>query len=284
MRWLRILSTYEFDIRHPAGAKHGNADSLSRATHAPFLSKREAEEVLADDQILLIGEAMEDDGQEPEEDYDSLSNSDTKIDPRIPYRDEYPLPQEVHRETVVEKQKSDPLLSKIRQWVKSEHKPTAQEYKLLTPDEKFYVDCFEYLQLNSDDLLIQLPIPYTNEKDSRIALRETLQENVLTSLHSKNHSGGNSLADAVQPKYVFPRLISVCREFVFKCPCCQRLARKTAQLHTYGHDLVGSPGEKVCLDFVGPLKPTKKGTHFSSHYCRRLYQMVYHLAGKESKG
>ena len=155
--------------------------------------------------------------------------------------------------------KSDPLLSKVRQWVKNEHKPTAQEYKLLTPNEKFYVDCFEYLQLNSDDLLIRLPIPYTNEKDSRIALPETLQANVLTSLHGKNHSGGNSLADSVQLKYIFPRLISVCREFVFKCPRCQRLARKTAQRHTYGYDLVGSPGEKVCLDFVGPLKPTKKG-------------------------
>ena len=111
--------------------------------------------------------------REPEEDYDSLSDSDTEMDPRIPYRDEYSLPQEVHQETIAEKQKSDPLLSKIRQWVKNEHKPTAQEYKLLTPDEKFYVDCFEYLQLNSDDLLIRLPIPYTNEKDSRIALPET---------------------------------------------------------------------------------------------------------------
>ena len=150
-------------------------------------------------------------------------------------------------------------MSKIRQWVKNEHKPTAQEYKLLTPNEKFYVDCFEYLQLNSDDLLIRLPIPYTNEKDSRIALPETLQANVLTSLHGKNHSGGNSLADSVQLKYIFPRLISICREFVFKCPRCQRLASKTVQRHTYGYDLVGSPGEKVCLDFVGPLKPTKKG-------------------------
>ena len=34
---------------------------------------------------------------------------------------------------------------------------------------------------------------------------------------------------------------------------------RQAQRHTYGYDLVGSPGEKVCLDIVGPLKPTKKG-------------------------
>ena len=71
------------------GTKHGNADFLSRAAHAPFLSQREAAEVLADDQILQIGEAMEDDGQEPEEDYDSLSDSETETDPRIPYQDKF---------------------------------------------------------------------------------------------------------------------------------------------------------------------------------------------------
>ena len=80
---------------------------------------------------------------------------------------------------------------------------------MLTPDEKFYVDCFEYLQLNSSDLLIRLPIPHTNEKDSRIALPEVLPNDVLASLHGKNHSGGNSLADAVQLKYIFPKLITV---------------------------------------------------------------------------
>ena len=152
MRWLRILSIYEFDNQHRVGTNYGNSDSLSRATHAPFLSRQEAEEVLADDQVLLLGKAMEDDGQEFEENYDSLTDSET--DPRIPYRDEFPVPQEVHQKTLSEKQQSDPLLSKIRQWVKDQHKPTAQEYKLLTPDESF-----EYLQLNSENLLIGQPIP-----------------------------------------------------------------------------------------------------------------------------
>ena len=72
MRWLRILSTYEFDIKHRADTKHGNAGYLSQASHAPFLSKREAVEVPTDDQILALGEALEDDGQEAEVDYDSL--------------------------------------------------------------------------------------------------------------------------------------------------------------------------------------------------------------------
>ena len=62
MRWLRFISTHDFDVQHRAGTKHGNADSLSSGSHAPFLSKQEAQEVLADDQILLLGEALEDDG------------------------------------------------------------------------------------------------------------------------------------------------------------------------------------------------------------------------------
>ena len=181
------------------------------------------------------------------------------IDPRVPLRTEFPVPQGPDAETVAEMQNSDVTLSKVISWVKQQHKPSSQEYKLLNPDEKFYVDCFEYLEVTSSGLLVQNPIPFTNEKDVRIPLPQKLWNRLLASFHGKNHAGGNSLADSVQLKYIFPRLVSFCREYVFKCPRCQRLANKTAQRHTYGYDLVGSPGEKVCLDFVGPLKPTKKG-------------------------
>ena len=116
MRWLRILSTYEFDIQHRAGTKHGNAAPLSRASHAPFLSKREATEVLADDQILALGEALEDDGQESEKDYNSLDESDDENDPRLSVPDEFPVPQEIQQKTLVDKQQANPLLSKIRRW------------------------------------------------------------------------------------------------------------------------------------------------------------------------
>ena len=53
-RWLRILSTYDFDVQHRAGTKHANADALSRATHAPNLNESEAKELLEDDQILKL--------------------------------------------------------------------------------------------------------------------------------------------------------------------------------------------------------------------------------------
>ena len=202
-----------------------------------------------------MGEAPEDDGQESDED-DSLSESD-ETDPTL--KDGIPVPQGPDEETIAELQSSDATLSKVLSWVKRQNKPSSQEYKLLNPDQKYYVDCFEYLELSSSGLLVRKPIPFMNEKDVQIPLLEKLWNRVLASFHGKNHAGGNSLADSVQLKYIFPRLVSVCREYVFKCPRCQRLAKKAAQHHTYGYDLVGSPGEKVFLDFVAPLKPTKKG-------------------------
>ena len=93
---------------------------------------------------FFSGEAPEDDGQESEED-DSLSESD-ETDPRVPDKTEFPVPQGPSEESVAEQQSSDPTISKVISWVKHKHKPSSQEYKLLTSDEKFYADCFESLR------------------------------------------------------------------------------------------------------------------------------------------
>ena len=68
--------------------------------------------MLADDQILFLGEALEDDGQEPEEDCDSLSESDG-TNPRILAQSEFPVPQGPDKETIADQQSSDQTLSKV---------------------------------------------------------------------------------------------------------------------------------------------------------------------------
>ena len=123
--------------------------------------------------------ALEDDGQESEENYNFPDKSDSETDTRLPVPDEYPVPQEIQQKILAETQHADPVLYKIRRWVKDQHKPTSQEYKLLSPNEKFYVDSFEYLQLDSDGILIRQSIPYMYEKDCGIALPGNLQERVL---------------------------------------------------------------------------------------------------------
>ena len=266
MRWLRILSTYDFDIIHRAGTKHGNADALSRTSHAPFLSEEEVRTVLNDDQIVTIGESLEDDAQENFELSDTSSDSDTSDleeqsskDPEIDIPEEFPVSHETDSISISDKQKTDPLISQVIKWVQNNHKPTGQEYKLLSSDAKFYADLFEFLEIDQQGTLIRKPIPFTQEREHRIALPESMHNEVMLSLHNRNHAGGNALASSMQLRYFFPRLVTTCRDFVTQCMRCQRLRAKTPQRHTYAHDLVGSPGEKICIDFVGPLKPTKRG-------------------------
>ena len=276
MRWLRIISAYDFDIEHRAGTKHANADALSRTTHAPFMTPHEVETILNDDQILAINEPAEDEDQTSSDSEANDYDSDDRVDPRIDEPEEFPIPEGLDdSSSFVTLQRSDPLLSKVIKWMKDKHKPTGQEYKLLSSAEKFYVDLFEFLEFDSQGLLVRRPLPFTGDKDYKIAVPESAQELVLYSLHHKNHAGGNALASSVQLKYFFPRLVSACREFVFKCARCQRLTKKKSQRHTYAYDIVGSPGEKVCLDFVGPLKPTRQG-HTSLLTILDVYTRWFH--------
>lgn len=255
MRWLRILSTYEFDIQHRAGIKHGNADALSRASHAPELSLQESKDLLADDdQILAIGS--------DHNFYSSENESDPEIetdDNNAPNEEEFDIPEIVDSPTLSEQQHKDEILSKVITWVKNQTKPTGQEYKLLSSEEKFYADYFEYLFLAENGVLMRKPIPFTKDRTDKIILPATLQTRVLQSLHYKNHSSGKILADNVELRYSFPKIPSICRRYVLECTRCQKLAKRKSQRHTYEHDLVGSPGEKISIDFVGPLIPTKRG-------------------------
>ena len=53
LRWLEILASFDFTVKHRKGTLHGNADSLSRAPHASFPSPEE-EKVLVSDEAAVV--------------------------------------------------------------------------------------------------------------------------------------------------------------------------------------------------------------------------------------
>ena len=223
LRWLRTLASYEFDVQHRAGTKHANADALSRAPHAPYLSEQESKDLL--DEHILVVSSLEDEGL-------------------------------LEKKVLMELQSKDELISKVIGWVKSNTKPILSEYKLLNSNEKLYADNLETLSLDHSGILIKQTGP---QYHTRICLPLSEVPKILESLHCTNHCGGNQLAQIVGQRYFFPRLVSTCREFVATCARCQKNRAHSPQRHTYAHDLVGSPGEKLCIDFVGPLHRTRKG-------------------------
>ena len=55
-RWLQILSSYDMDIQHRPGVKHGNADALSRIKCKQCGFKDDWEESNTDETIMVIQE------------------------------------------------------------------------------------------------------------------------------------------------------------------------------------------------------------------------------------
>ena len=207
-RWLRILSTYDFDVIHRPGTQHANADALSRARHAPNLSETEATELLEDDQILTMGASLLDDQQ-------SISSDDPDVDIK-----ETTPPDQPSRSSniaipagLMQQQQSDTLLRKVREWVHSGQKPTGLEYKALNANKKQYVDIFETLCFNNKGVLRRCPLDSTSEV-SKPCIPSLLQNKFFQALRAKNHGGGNALANAVQSRFYFPRLVTLSRQYV----------------------------------------------------------------------
>ena len=53
LRWLEVLASFDFTIKHRKGTRHGNADSLSRAPHAALPSPEE-DKILVSDEAAVI--------------------------------------------------------------------------------------------------------------------------------------------------------------------------------------------------------------------------------------
>ena len=53
LRWLEILASFDFTVKHQKGTLHGNADALSRAPHATPPSPQE-EKILVSDEAAVV--------------------------------------------------------------------------------------------------------------------------------------------------------------------------------------------------------------------------------------
>ena len=274
-RWLWILSTYDFDVIHHPGTQHANTDALSRASHAPNSSETEATELLEDDQILTMGASLLDGQQSVSSDDPDVDIEETEPSDQPSQSSNIAIPT-----GLMQQQQSDPLLRKVREWVHSGQKPTGLEYKTLNADEKQYVDIFEILRFDDKVVLLRYPLDSTS-KVSKPCIPSSLQNKVFQVRHAKNHGGGNALADSVQSRFYFPRLVTLSRQYVFQCPCCQKLAKKKSQRHTYRYDITGRPGRKGMFGFCWSSSQDKTGKRCTTNTSGRIYEMVSCLASEK---
>ncbi len=245
-RWLETLSTFNFVVQHRQGKHHLNADALSRVEHAPEMEEEEEEAAL----LNFVRAARE------EEDEILTVNAITQI------RREAKLPSTVPEWT--REQKRDAGLLEVMEWLSSGQEPATEERKQMSPYLRHYAERFQSLFIDEEGLLRYHDPLVEGDAAGVLCVPAHLQADVVWAAHQlAAHRGVDGTMDKLTLSCHFPGMRKITRECTNGCLACQQKGdRKRDQRHTYATILDGYPFQRLCLDFVGPLPPSKNGNKY----------------------
>ena len=247
-RWKSRLASYDFELIHRAGTKHGNADSLSRISHAEPLNENEDVFDEKTDRQYLFSMHWE------------AINAVDEDESKQMTREEQWTPSYIR-----EVQEEDHDLSLLRQWVKGGELPTTNERAQSSRDLKSYINLFSDLYLDDDEVLryrySKSPVDEGFDVISRqlIVLPTSALEDAVRLIHEKSAHVGvqNTIESSLHYVYGFD-LRDIAEHVCRTCLICQQ---KTGTVKKNDHTLYvpkqGYPMQTLNLDIVGPLCPSK---------------------------
>jgi len=267
-RWLQTLCNYQFTVQHRSGKKHANADALSRAPH--LLEIEDSEE--DDESVHFIAPTVASttlpnytwEEEENAEDSQETNLTDLVGDslPRITNPTLASSPTEAKKRLLQwsADTQQDPLLSEVRMWIREGRNPTEQELRTLPVTAQFYLDLLPHLRLNRQQQLVYHDHSGPISR-ARICVPEQRQEAFTRSWHEGlGHRGRDITLHALTRISVFPHMRKLVDYVIQTCPTCQKKKnRQPDQRHTLHNISSGYPFQKICIDFVGKLTPSKKG-------------------------
>ena len=265
-RWLETLATFDFEVQHREGKKHGNADGLSRITHAPEavdLDEEGEEEVTANlwrptatsQQTLhdLRTSVTAIQIQQNELQLDALaihSLQDLRKGVNLPRTTQGWRNEQIQ----------DPVLNQVVKWALDDTWPDEQQQKSLSPALRHYAEKGDQLYLDEHGLLRVHEELVMGEETGLICLPQQLVRELIWAAHRlAGHQGVEATLKRMTALVHFPRMRSEVREIIETCVACQRKAEaQKDQRHTYATVIDGYPFQRLSLDFVGPLPPSRR--------------------------
>ena len=236
-RWLELLSNFEFRVMHREGAKHANADALSRCEHAPEPNQE------MDEESTLCAAMEEADRPEPH-------RSDH----------EYSTEEEEKRRNLKEAQDQDETIQKVKQWIKAKKKPSKLDLRSENLEVQAYASILENLAVEKD-VLVRLPLDQF--PDTRICVPDSMQQSLIEAYHANGHQAARTIIQKLLQKYYFPGLYKRVETTVDLCLTCQCKSKgQPPQKHTLISVQEGSPFQKLSIDFVGPFRESRRGNTY----------------------
>lgn len=234
-RWLATLAEYDFKVMFRPGKKHGNADHLSRIQHADEASTESGD----DESICLL----------------STNEKQRRVLHALRHlganQDLPSLPEEWKRH-----QLADAELREVYDCVSGDWPPKGRS---LGPIGQHYYQKRTELSLDQDGVLRYQP--NSSLTTSLTCVPSHLQTAVVKRAHLLcGHRAVEATMGRVLASAYFPRLRAKVTDYVVRCiPCQQKSGPPKAQHHTAASVVDGYPFQRISIDFVGPLKPSKKG-------------------------
>ena len=275
-RWLEVVSSYDFELVHRPGLKHGNADSLSRRpcrqcgrqegkAQTPKYQETSTEvsrniELVNSESIVQPCTDHEEEPQMVDPEEDSLCEPVEQV--RVVKMNQILTLQEI-REAQLEEPSMSSLLTALEE---GKPRPDWGEISPCVPDLKAYwaqwdllcvkdgVLCRKWASSNGEDLTFKVMVP------------PRLRKTVLEQCHgtkAAGHLGQKKTLSKLQGKYYWTKMAEDVRSWLRQCNGCARRKSppktRRARLRQYQ---VGGPLERVAIDVLGPLPETDAGNKF----------------------
>ena len=243
MRWLQVLSQYDFEIEHRPGTAHKNADGLSRRPCADcrFCERQESKESSVDPscpghRICAL-------------DLDSSGGTNDWCEPWS-------------AEELRAWQAEDEIMSKVLTWVEVGKKPPRREVRMEAAVTRTFWSVFEQLTV-IDGILNRKPDTNSKFSAPRLIAPRNVRDEIFTFLHTNRtggHLGIKHTNSSARRRFWWPGMKADVVRWCQHCNLCQhRNLRPGPKRASLFQDRVGAPMERVAFDILSFPDETTEG-------------------------
>ena len=230
LRWLEILASFEFTVRHRKGTLHGNADSLSRASHAALLTSAE-EKILVSDKGAVVAALQ--------------------------------APPGFTLEEMQDHQQRDEHLQDVQCWKPQLSMETLKKH--LSPDQRKLLSFLPAFQQDPTSELWNLVSTDEGTESRRLYILHALRHRIIEAAHQfLGHAGITATAQFCRKRVFMLRLVPEVHRAIQHCHPCQIKSQKAPTQKDVHRPSVqaGAPFQVWSMDILGPLRVSSEGNRY----------------------
>ena len=280
-RWIMALQPYDMSIEHRSGAKHGNADGLSRrvAKHKRRCGRERCLECTKGDGTPINLVSVVTTRQKPALETQAAEHADSVSgDARLPDgaattdNAQVDKPTESNwvgswsTEELIELQKADKSIQRVASWIADGRScPTREELLTESTDVKVLCGQWKLLELRDGLLYRQWTPKCVPVVIHQLIAPPSIRQEIFRQLHcirSGGHFGVKRTAAKVRQRYFWPRSKDDIERWCAQCEVCQKVKCGPKYRAKLGQMPARSKLQRVALDIMGELPETSNGNKY----------------------